>query len=763
MLLSRGKTRLSRLVNSHCRIRKHESTIVNAPMGSSLDLSGSKGLASTSDPGWKQQGLVLPEKLRNIGISAHIDSGKTTLTERILFYTGRINAIHEVRGRDGIGAKMDSMDLEREKGITIKSAATFTKWRNTSINIIDTPGHVDFTVEVERALRVLDGAIMVLCCVGGVQSQTVTVDRQMKRYSVPRIAFINKLDRLGASPMRVIAEMRDKLSLNAAAVQIPIGLEGAHTGVVDIVRGQSYLFTGANGEVVETAAIPDDLKSVVNEKRLELIEHLADVDDEIGELFLMEQEPTVDHLVRAIRRQTLANKFVPVFMGSAFKNKGVQPLLDGVEDYLPGPDEKNYEYLDLNAKEAPAPLKCEYKDHLVSLAFKLEESKYGQLTYLRVYQGILKRGMIVRNTNSNKRVKVSRLVRMHSNDMEDVTQVGPGEICALFGIECKSGDTFSDAEVKPALFNPALMSMFVPDPVVNLSIRPKDRSQGSAKFSKALGRFQREDPTFRVMVDDESNETIICGMGELHLEVYVERIKREYGVECVVGRPQVNYRESMDGRAEFDYLHKKQSGGAGQFAGVAGYIEALTLEERKEFGPFVFSNEIVGNAIPPEYIPAVEKGFIDAMKHGPLVGQRIEGVRVVLLDGKSHSVDSSELAFRNAAQGAFRQAFSSGNAIILEPIMTVEVEIPNEYQGEVVGGLNKRRGQIIDTIVREKSAVVIAEVPLNEMFGYSSTLRTVTSAKGEFSMEYKTHSRTPIFEQQRLIDEYQKSLAEEVK
>lgn len=717
-----------------------------------------RGLASTSAGG--AEDITDPKMLRNIGISAHIDSGKTTLTERILFYTGRINAIHEVRGRDGVGAKMDSMELEREKGITIQSAATFTQWKDKKINIIDTPGHVDFTVEVERALRVLDGAIMVLCSVGGVQSQSITVDRQMKRYDVPRVAFINKLDRTGASPFRVINELRDKLKLNAAAVQIPIGVEDKHSGVVDLVRMQSYMFTGNDGEVVETHPIPDELADLAAEKRNELIERLAEVDDDIGELFLMEEEPSTEVLLAAIRRQTHALAFVPVFMGSAFKNRGVQPLLDGVDDYLPNPTEMKYHYLDVNDDEKKVDLVCSPDEQLVALSFKLEESKYGQITYLRIYQGVMKRGMFIRNTANGKRVKISRLVRMHSDEMEDVDQVGPGEICALFGIDCKSGDTFCNGDLKPHEFNPACMTMFVPDPVVSLAIRPKDRSGGMTKFGKAIGRFQREDPTFRVSVDKDSNETIISGMGELHLEVYVERMKREYDCETVVGAPQVAYRETLVGRADFDYLHKKQSGGSGQYAGVTGYVEALTPEERKTQN-FEFVNGIIGNAIPPEYITAVEKGFKECMEKGPMIGQPLEGIRVVLTDGKAHSVDSSELAFRNAAAGAFRQAFKAGQPCILEPIMSVEVEVPDEYQGDVVGGLNKRRGVVQDAEAKEGFTLVRCDVPLAEMFGYSTALRTATSAKGEFTMEYKAHEEVPQFEADRLVAEYEKTRKED--
>lgn len=569
--------------------------------------------------------MMLPQarlnQLRNIGISAHIDSGKTTLTERILFYTGRINAIHEVRGKDNVGATMDSMELEREKGITIQSAATYTKWGDCAINIIDTPGehysraeqrsaevltadfknigHVDFTIEVERALRVLDSAILVLCAVGGVQSQTMTVDRQMKRYNIPRICFINKMDRAGANPWRVIDQLRNKLRLTAAAVQIPIGAENNLKGVVDLVNMKAYYNEGENGEVVKTVEVPTELLDAAKERRTELIEHLADVDDEIAEIFLNEEEPTVEQLSAAIRRSTVARKFCPVFMGSAYHNKGVQPMLDGVLTYLPRPYEVDNHALDAKNDEKKVLLSSASSDKLVSLAFKLEEGRFGQLTYLRIYQGTLKKGDWITNSRTGKRVKVSRLVRMHANEMEDVGSVGSGEICALFGIDCASGDTFTDGSISYAM-----TSIYVPQPVISLSLEPKGKE--SPNFSKALNRFQREDPTFRVHVDAESKQTIISGMGELHLEIYVERMKREYNVDCVTGKPQVAFRETINTKVPFNYTHKKQSGGSGQFGRVVGYIEPM--EEPAEDGSLVeFVNQTVGMNVPSQYIPAIEK------------------------------------------------------------------------------------------------------------------------------------------------------------
>ncbi|GAB5361472.1 hypothetical protein AAMO2058_000716000 [Amorphochlora amoebiformis] len=549
------------------------------------------------------------EILRNIGISAHIDSGKTTLTERILFYTGRIADVHEVRGKDGVGAKMDSMELEREKGITIQSAATYVKWNDINVNIIDTPGHIDFTIEVERALRVLDGAILVLCSVGGVQSQSITVDKQMKRYNVPRIAFINKLDRVGASPFKVITQLRDVLRLNAAPVQIPIGLEGDHKGCVDIIRKKALYFEGEKGVDIREDEIPSGLENMVEEKRLELVEALADVDDDIAEAYLEDGEDGISEelMVKAIRRQTIARTFVPVFMGSAFKNKGVQAVLDGVRDYLPNPKEVENFALDQSKDEEETLLKSESKEKFVGLAFKLEKGRYGQLTYLRVYQGSLKKGQVIKMGGTNKTVKLPRIVRMHANEMEDVAEVGSGEIVAMFGVECSSGTTFCD----PSL-DLTMTSIHVPEAVMSLAIKPKSTKDNDT-FSKALNRFMFEDPTLRVEVDAETDETLISGMGELHLDIYCQRLEREYNCPVEVGRPKVSYRETLTSRADFSYLHKKQSGGSGQYGRVIGYLEPLPEDSKVSFE---FANEMIGNAIPPEFIPAIEKGFKEALEEG---------------------------------------------------------------------------------------------------------------------------------------------------
>eukprot|EP00898_Chlorokybus_atmophyticus_P000869 jgi/Chlat1/1783/Chrsp134S02095 len=682
-------------------------------------------------------------RLRNIGISAHIDSGKTTLTERVLFYTGRIHEIHEVRGRDGVGAKMDSMELEREKGITIQSAATYCSWGDHQINIIDTPGHVDFTIEVERALRVLDGAVLVLCSVGGVQSQSITVDRQMRRYAVPRLAFINKLDRTGADPWKVVSQVRAKLKQHCAAVQVPIGLETDLVGLVDLVDMRAYYYEGANGEKIRQAEIPDNLHAFCEEKRKELIETVSEVDDTLAEIFLNDEPITEQVLQAAVRRATLSLAFMPVFMGSAFKNKGVQSLLDGVVEYLPCPLEVKNHALNQANNEEQVELHKDPSAPLVALAFKLEEGRFGQLTYMRIYDGTLSRGEPVFNVNNNKKIKVPRLVRMHADDMEDIQEARAGEIVAMFGVDCASGDTFTDGTVQYTM-----TSMNVPEPVMSLAISPASKDV-SPQFSKALNRFVKEDPTFRVSVDPESGQTIISGMGELHLDIYVERMRREYKVNTEVGKPQVNFRETITQSATYDYLHKKQSGGQGQYGRVAGYIEPLPEDSPEKF---VFENAIIGNVIPPTYITAVEKGFKEAINSGSLIGYPVEGVRVVLNDGATHTVDSSELAFKLASIYAFRQAYNSAKPVILEPVMDVEIKAPQEFQGTIIGNINRRKGVILGSDTAGDDVTIQAQVPLNQMFGYSTDLRSMTQGKGEFTMEYACHMRVSQDVQAELVD-----------
>ncbi|MDR9501420.1 MAG: elongation factor G [Desulfurivibrionaceae bacterium] len=672
-------------------------------------------------------------KVRNIGISAHIDSGKTTLTERILFYTDRIHAIHEVRGKDGVGATMDSMELEKERGITIQSAATFTRWKDYDVNIIDTPGHVDFTVEVERALRVLDGAVLVLCSVGGVQSQSITVNRQMTRYNVPRVVFVNKCDRTGANPNRVTNQLREKLALNAVHMQLPMGLEGNMEGVVDLVTMKALFFEGESGEKVREAEIPANYQDDAAVLREELLDAASMFDDELMEAIL-EGEPTVDMIKRAIRKGTLALELVPVFIGTAFKNKGVQPLLDGVVDYLPSPLNIENIALDLDNGEAEVQASNDIKDPLVALAFKLEDGRYGQLTYIRIYQGMLKKGDSIFNTRTGKKVKVGRLVRMHSSEMEEIEDSGAGDIVALFGVDCASGDTFCSSDV-----NYSMTSMHIPAPVISLFIRPVD-NKAQVNMSKALNRFTKEDPTFKTFVDEETNETIIQGMGELHLEVYIERMKREYQAEVEVGAPQVAYREAITKRAEFDYTHKKQSGGSGQFARVAGYMEPL--EEDSEVN-FEFVDKIVGGSIPREFISSCEKGFNKSMAKGSLAEAPITNVRCLINDGSFHAVDSSDVAFQLAAQGAFRQGYMKAGPVLMEPIMKVGVEGPTEFQGAIMGSINQRRGIIQGTSEEANYTVVEAEVPLSEMFGYSTVLRSLTQGKAEFTMEFANYRPVP--------------------
>jgi elongation factor G len=699
-------------------------------------------------------------KVRNIGISAHIDSGKTTLTERILYYTNRIHQIHEVKGKDGVGAKMDSMELERERGITIQSAATFCQWppqagskgvmavpgspvkANHWINIIDTPGHVDFTIEVERSLRVLDGAIMVLCGVAGVQSQSYTVDRQMRRYKVPRIAFVNKLDRTGANPFRVRDQLRDKLKLNPVMIQCPIGLEDKLQGVVDLIEMVAFTFHGENGEQIERGPIPTEemhplashghsgtLKELCEKMREEMLDGLSLVNDEMAEAML-EDKVTPELIRKCLRDSTVALKCTPVMCGSALGNKGVQVLLDGVCSYLPDPREVENVALDLSKNEEPVILESNPDKPLVMLAFKLEDGRYGQLTYVRVYQGKVKKDDFIVNSRNGKKVKVGRLVRMHADDKEEIVDAGAGDICALFGIDCNSGDTFTDGSV-----NYAMTSMFVPSPVISVAIKAKD-SGAEINMSKALNRFTREDPTFKCWVDPESNETIVAGMGELHLEVYIERMKREYKAEVVTSPPVVAYRETITKKVDFMYTHKKQTGGSGQYGKVGGFAEPFE-------GDFEFVDEIRGGSIPREFIPSCEKGFKSMMPKSPRIGVPVVGVRVTINDGQAHAVDSSDIAFQEAARGAFRDFFPRANPKILEPIMKLSIEGPAEFSGNILGLIMQRRGIVIGSTEDDGNARVDAEVPLAEMFGFSTPLRSSTQGKAEFTMEFAKYAEVP--------------------
>ena len=685
--------------------------------------------------------------MRNIGISAHIDSGKTTLTERILFYSDKIHAIHEVRGKDGVGATMDSMELERERGITIQSASTNVTWNGHPINIIDTPGHVDFTIEVERALRVLDGAILILDSVAGVQSQSITVDRQLKRYRVPRLAFVNKCDRVGADPIKVRGQLEEKLGLNAVMAQLPIGLEDKHAGVIDLVRMKAIYFEGELGDQVNEYEIPAELVDQAEEYREALLDAVSMFDEALMEAAL-EGNATEAQIVAAIRSGVLANELCPVFVGSAYKNKGVQTLLNAVLAYLPSPLDVENSALDLDKNEAQIEIASDPTAPAIALAFKLEDGQYGQLTYIRIYQGTVKKGADLANVRTRKKFKVGRLIRMHANNMEDITEAGAGDIVALFGVDCASGDTFCD----PSL-NVSMTSMFVPAPVISLSINPKDKAS-SDRMGKAIGRFVKEDPTFRSYVDEESNETIIQGMGELHLDVYIERMRREYKAEVETGMPQVAYRETISTRADFDYTHKKQTGGSGQYGRVAGHIEPHRDTN------YEFVNAIKGGVIPQEYIPSVDKGFRTSMEKGTFIGYPIVNVKATINDGSTHAVDSSDQAFQTAGIGAFRTAYDKAKPIALEPIMKVTVEGPTEFQGNIFASLNQRRGLIVSSSEDGTFSVVEAEVPLAEMFGYSTVLRSLTQGKAEYSMEFAKYGKVPNSITEELRETYLKARSE---
>jgi elongation factor G len=680
------------------------------------------------------------EKIRNIGISAHIDAGKTTLTERILFYTQKIHSIHDVKGKDGVGATMDFMELEKERGITITSAATNINWDGYEINIIDTPGHVDFTIEVERSLRVLDGAVLVLCSVGGVQSQSITVDHQMARYEVPCLAFINKCDRSGANPFRVIDQLREKLGHNAVALQLPIGLEADLTGLVDLVSMKAIYFDGDSGEILRWAEIPESMMPEVRERREALVDAASMFSDELMEAALEGDIPE-DLLIEGIRRGVLKRELTPVLMGSAYKNKGVQPLLNAVTSYLPNPSEVKNQALDMDNNKENVTLSSKADDPLVALAFKLEDGQYGQLTYIRVYQGTLFRGAAAKNVRTGQKFKIGRVVRMHADIMEEIQTIPAGQIGALFGIDCASGDTFASPEL-----NLSMISMFVPDPVISLAIIPKD-NKSQINMSKALNRFTKEDPTFKSFTNEETGDTIISGMGELHLEVYVERMRREYNASVETGAPRVAYRETISKRSEFDYIHKKQTGGSGQYARVAGYIEPVVGEE------FIFENEVKGGSVPTQYIPACEKGFRNCMVKGPKMGFPVFGVKVVLNDGASHAVDSSDMAFQTASRAAFVEAYGKAKPVIHEPIMKVVIETPTEFQGAVMGSLNQRRGLIVGSQDEGTFSIIEAQVPLSEMFGYSTVLRSLTQGQAQFTMEFFIYKQAP----QSIVDELAKN------
>ena len=689
-------------------------------------------------------------KLRNIGISAHIDSGKTTLTERILFYAGKIHTMKEVRGE---GATMDHMELEQERGITITSAATTVEWGDHTINIIDTPGHVDFTVEVERSLRVLDGAILVLCAVGGVQSQSLTVDRQMKRYHVPRLAFVNKMDRIGANPASVVQQVSEKMDCDAVLMQLPIGAEDEFEGVIDLVTMQAIYFDGNAGEKVRRVDIPADMADEAATARQSMLESLSMYSDELMELLLSELEVPEELIHRVICDAVQSQDFTPVFLGSAYRNKGVQPLLDAITRYLPSPADRTVlasSAQDSSTDDAERKIKLEPDADMpvVGMAFKIVEDPYGQLTFVRVYQGTFRKGGQYYNQRTNRKERISRILRMHADKREEIDEAAAGDIVAVMGIDCASGDTYA---AKPKFCT--LENIFIAEPVIRQAIRPLQSEDGD-RLGKALARFRKEDPTFRVLTDEETGETIIAGMGELHLEVYVERIRREYRVQVEIGAPKVSYREAPTRTVEFNFKHKKQTGGSGQYAHIVGRFEPLP-EDAEE--PFEFENNVTGGRVPKEYIPAVEKGFRQITQQGPLAEFPIVGLRAVLDDGSSHDVDSSEMAFRLAARNCLRETFLKMRPTLLEPVMKIEIEVPSEFQGSVVGELSSRRGIISATEIRGPLTTIRGEVPLAETFGYATDLRSMSQGRGTFTMEFACYRRVPGNLQDDIIAEKKKA------
>lgn len=679
------------------------------------------------------------DRYRNIGIMAHIDAGKTTTTERILYYTGKTYKIGEVH--EGT-TEMDWMEQEKERGITITSAATTTFWNGMEkqfkphrINIIDTPGHVDFTVEVERSLRVLDGAIAVYDGVAGVEPQTETVWRQADKYNVPRICFINKLDRMGADFFFCVNSIKERLGANAVPIQLPIGSEADFKGVVDLINNRAIIWTGDElGAKFEFQPIPDDLKDLAEEYRSKLVESAVECDDQLLEKYLNDGEISVEELKRAIRKGTLEKKLFPVLCGAAFKNKGVQPLLDAVVDFLPSPiDIAHVRGIDPNTGEE-IERKTDDNEPFSALAFKIMSDPYvGKLTFFRVYSGTLKKGSYIYNSTKGKKERIGRLLLMHANQREEIDEVNAGDIAATVGLkDTTTGDTLCD-ENKPIV----LESMTFPEPVIDLAIEPLTRADQD-KLGTALMKLAEEDPTFRVKTDHETGQTIISGMGELHLEIIVDRLKREFKVEANVGKPQVAYRETITGSAEVEGKYIKQTGGRGQYGHV--WIRVKPNEPGKGYQ---FINSIVGGVIPKEYIPAVDKGIQEAMQTGVLAGYPVVDISVELFDGSYHEVDSSEMAFKIAASMAFKDACKKANPVLLEPIMDVEVVTPEDYMGDVVGDLNRRRGRILSMDQRGNARVIKAEVPLAEMFGYATDLRSFTQGRASYTMKFKHYEQVP--------------------
>ena len=669
------------------------------------------------------------ERVRNIGIAAHIDAGKTTTTERILFYSGMVHKMGEVH--DGT-AVTDWMAQERERGITITAAAISTKWLDHQINIIDTPGHVDFTIEVERSMRVLDGIIAVFCSVGGVQPQSETVWRQADRYQVPRLAFVNKMDRTGANFLKVYGEIRDRLRANAVPIQIPIGSENEFSGIVDLVAMKAFIYTNDQGTDIQETEIPPDVQKLAQEYHFKLVESVAETDDALTEKYLEGEELTVEEIRKALRQATIAGTIVPMLCGSAFKNKGVQLLLDAVVDYLPAPKEvppiqgtlPNGE-LDVRLADDEAPL--------ASLAFKIMSDPYGRLTFLRVYSGVLAKGSYILNSTKGKKERISRLIVLKADDRIEVDELRAGDLGAVVGLkDTLTGDTVCDKD-HPII----LESLYIPEPVISVAVEPKTK-QDMEKLSQALQALSDEDPTFRVSVDPETNQTVIAGMGELHLEILVDRMLREYKVEANVGKPQVAYRETIRQQIQAEGKFIRQSGGKGQYGHVV-----IELEPGDPGSGFEFVSKIVGGTVPKEFISPAEQGMKEACEAGVLAGYPLIDVKATLVDGSYHDVDSSEMAFKIAGSMAIKEGVIKASPVLLEPMMKVEVEVPEDFIGNIIGDLNSRRGQIEGQGLETGMAKVMAKVPLAEMFGYATDMRSKTQGRGVFSMEFSNYEEVP--------------------
>ena len=671
------------------------------------------------------------EKTRNIGIMAHIDAGKTTTTERILFYTGKTHKIGETH--EG-GATMDWMQQEQERGITITSAATTAQWKDTRINIIDTPGHVDFTVEVERSLRVLDGAVMVLCAKGGVEPQSETVWRQAEKYRVPRMIFVNKMDILGANFYRVVDMIHDRLKANAVPVQLPIGSESEFVGIVDLINMKAEIYKDDLGKVIEETEIPENMREEAEAWREKLVESVAETDEELMMKFLEGEEITIEEIKKVIRQQTIAGEMYPVFCGSAYKNKGVQMMLDGVLDYMPSPlDIPPIQGIDPDTEEADE-RKASDKEPFSALAFKIMADPFvGKLAFFRVYSGTLDAGSYVLNATKGKKERIGRILQMHANHRNEIDTVYSGDIAAAVGLkQTTTGDTLCD-EDHPII----LESMEFPDPVIEIAIEPKTKI-GQEKMGIALAKLAEEDPTFRTYTNADTGQTIIAGMGELHLEIIVDRLLREFKVEANVGKPQVSYKETITQEVDEDYKHKKQSGGSGQY----GHVK-FKLYPREAGSGFEFKNSIVGGAIPKEYIPKIEEGIVESMQSGPVAGFQVVDLGVELYDGSYHEVDSSEMAFKIAASMGFKEACKKAKPVLLEPIFKVEVTVPENYMGDIIGDISSRRGRIEGSDINNGAAAVRGFVPLSEMFGYATDLRSKTQGRGVYVMQFDHFDKLP--------------------